>query len=48
MGFNYVLVFSPNALEDAPHNLAATVELPAGRRRRPAARPRARLSRRAR
>ncbi len=30
MGFNYVLVFSPNALEDAPHNLAATVELPPG------------------
>ncbi len=27
MGFNYVLVFSPNALEDAPHNLAATIEL---------------------
>jgi putative ABC transport system permease protein len=30
LGFNYVLVFSPNALADAPHNLAATVELPAG------------------
>ena len=30
MGFNYVLVFSPNALIDAPHNLAATVSLPAG------------------
>lgn len=28
MGFNYVLVFSPNAIEDAPHNLAATIELP--------------------
>jgi len=28
MGFNYVLVFSPNALADAPHNLAATIELP--------------------
>ncbi|ANY19767.1 macrolide transporter ATP-binding /permease protein [Tsuneonella dongtanensis] len=27
MGFNYVLVFSPNTLQDAPHNLAATVEL---------------------
>jgi putative ABC transport system permease protein len=27
MGFNYVLVFSPNALQDAPHNLAATIEL---------------------
>jgi putative ABC transport system permease protein len=31
MGFNYVLVFSPNALIDAPHNLAATVELSEGR-----------------
>lgn len=30
MGFNYVLVFSPNALIDAPHNLAATVSLPTG------------------
>lgn len=30
MGFNYVLVFSPNAIADAPHNLAATVDLPAG------------------
>lgn len=28
LGFNYVLVFSPNTLEDAPHNLAATIELP--------------------
>lgn len=28
MGFNYVLVFSPNTLRDAPHNLAATIELP--------------------
>lgn len=28
-GFNYVLVFSPNALADAPYNLAATIELPA-------------------
>jgi putative ABC transport system permease protein len=28
MGFNYVMVFSPNALQDAPHNLAATIELP--------------------
>ncbi|WP_293940807.1 FtsX-like permease family protein [Sphingomonas sp.] len=27
MGFNYVLVFSPNAIEDAPHNLAATITL---------------------
>ena len=27
LGFNYVLVFSPNAIADAPHNLAATVEL---------------------
>ncbi|MFN5242841.1 MAG: ABC transporter permease, partial [Novosphingobium sp.] len=30
MGFNYVLVFSPNTLADAPHNLAATIDLPAG------------------
>jgi putative ABC transport system permease protein len=28
MGFNYVLVFSPNTLENAPHNMAATIELP--------------------
>ena len=28
LGFNYVYVFSPNAIEDAPHNLAATVDLP--------------------
>ncbi|QDM39697.1 FtsX-like permease family protein [Altererythrobacter sp. TH136] len=28
MGFNYVLVFSPNTLRDAPHNVAATIELP--------------------
>jgi putative ABC transport system permease protein len=28
MGFNYVLVFSPNVLADAPHNLAATIEIP--------------------
>jgi len=27
MGFNYVFVLSPNALQDAPHNLAATIEL---------------------
>lgn len=30
MGFNYVLIFSPNALQDAPHNLAATITLPSG------------------
>lgn len=30
LGFNYVLVFSPNALADAPHNVAATIDLPAG------------------
>lgn len=29
LGFNYVLVFSPNALRDAPHNFAATIDLPA-------------------
>jgi putative ABC transport system permease protein len=28
MGFNYVMVFSPNSLRDVPHNLAATIELP--------------------
>ena len=30
MGFNYVFVFSPNVLADAPHNIAATIELPGG------------------
>jgi len=30
MGFNYVLVFSPNTLADAPHNLAATIDLAKG------------------
>ena len=30
LGFNYVLVFSPNAIADAPHNLAATIDIPAG------------------
>lgn len=30
MGFNYVFVFSRNAIADAPHNLAATIELPSG------------------
>jgi putative ABC transport system permease protein len=30
LGFNYVLVFSPNTLIDAPHNLAAMVDLPKG------------------
>ena len=33
MGFNYVLVYSPNAISDAPHNLAATIDLPAGSQR---------------
>lgn len=28
MGFNYVLVFSPNTLASAPHKLAATIDLP--------------------
>ena len=28
LGFNYVRVFSPNALADAPHNLAAMIDLP--------------------
>ncbi len=31
LGFNYVLVFSPNTLADAPHNLAATIDLPPAR-----------------
>ena len=31
LGFNFVMVFSPNAVADAPHNLAATIDLPAGR-----------------
>ena len=34
-GFNYVLVFSPDAIADAPHNLAATIELPAAARTAP-------------
>jgi len=33
MTFNHVLVFSPNALEDAPHNLAATIDIPPGVKR---------------
>ena len=33
MGFNYVLVFSPNAIADAPHNLAAMIDLPKGTER---------------
>jgi putative ABC transport system permease protein len=31
LGFNFVMVFSPNAIADAPHNLAATIYLPKGR-----------------
>ncbi|WP_340587048.1 ABC transporter permease [Erythrobacter alti] len=30
LGFNNVWVFSPNTLEDTPHNLAATIDLPEG------------------
>ncbi|WP_066553705.1 ABC transporter permease [Croceicoccus bisphenolivorans] len=30
MGFNYVLVFGPGAIDDAPHNLSASVILPEG------------------
>ena len=30
MGFNFVFVFSPNTFDDTPHNLAATIALPAG------------------
>lgn len=28
MGFNFILVFSRNAISDAPHNLSATIDLP--------------------
>ncbi|HYD26022.1 MAG TPA: FtsX-like permease family protein [Croceibacterium sp.] len=31
MGLNFVLVFTPNTLADAPHNFAATITLPQGR-----------------
>jgi putative ABC transport system permease protein len=31
LGFNFVLVFSPTAIADAPHNLAATIDVPKGR-----------------
>ncbi|HEX7871695.1 MAG TPA: FtsX-like permease family protein [Sphingobium sp.] len=31
MGFNYVLVFSPNALATAPHSLTATITMTPGR-----------------
>ncbi len=34
-GFNYVLVFSRDAIADAPHNLAATIELPPAARTAP-------------
>ncbi len=30
MGFNFALVFSPGAIQDAPHKLAATIDLPEG------------------
>jgi putative ABC transport system permease protein len=30
LGFNFVMVFSPNAIADAPHNLAATIDLDRG------------------
>lgn len=30
MGFNFTLVFSRNAIADAPHKLAATIDLPDG------------------
>lgn len=30
MGFNFTLVFSRNAISDAPHNLSATIDLPEG------------------
>lgn len=31
MGFNYILVFSPNSLRNAPHSLAATITMPPAR-----------------
>jgi putative ABC transport system permease protein len=31
LGFNFILVFSPGALADVPHNLAATIDMPAER-----------------
>jgi putative ABC transport system permease protein len=30
MGFNYIMVFSPNAVRDAPHTLTSTIELDGG------------------
>lgn len=30
MGFNYIMVFSPNAVRDAPHSLTSTIELDGG------------------
>ncbi|WP_294321255.1 FtsX-like permease family protein [uncultured Sphingomonas sp.] len=33
MGFNFVMVFSPDTLSDVPHNLAATITMPPGRER---------------
>ena len=30
LGFNFVLVLSPNALADVPHNMSATINLPSG------------------
>jgi putative ABC transport system permease protein len=30
MGFNFILVFSRNAISDAPHNLVASIDLPEG------------------
>jgi putative ABC transport system permease protein len=39
MGFNYVLVFSANTLADAPHNLAAMIDVPAGAERAGLLRP---------
>jgi len=31
LGFNFILIFSPGALADVPHNLAATIDMPADR-----------------
>ncbi|WP_339348463.1 FtsX-like permease family protein [uncultured Sphingomonas sp.] len=34
LGFNFVMVFSPGALRDVPHNLAATIDMPAAKAQR--------------
>lgn len=36
MGFNYIMVFSPSALRNAPHSLAATITMPPSSKDEPA------------